>query len=292
VLLINTWTLLEHELSPSQRLFGIVVVAIIASYLVFLPHWLEEFPAQLRSWAATLIKVAANVVWLWPIVALLDIERILHLGLGILPVTLLWCLYAAVVMTAVAYGLIHRGKPDRGGGSPPAFQPQPTAGPTPPPSPADLFRLLPRSKPIDPMIHQCIESAHGEAARLGHSYIGTEHLLLGLLKGAKGSFAHVLQKLELNCEAVRMEIERMVSPAPASALTPAIPFTPRARRAIRLAGHEANAMKHSLIGVEDLLIGLLREGSGVGAQALRNLGVRLENARAEIIRESNSSSIL
>jgi hypothetical protein len=291
MLLINTCTLLEYELSTTQRLFGIIAVTIICFYLAWLPQWLEAFRGYRLSWLASLIKAATILVWLWPVVALLDTHRILRLELGILPATLIWCVYAAVVMTAVAYGLIHGAKRDRGGSPPPRFQPPPIPGPMPLSSPADPSRLLPRSRPVDPIVQQCMESACGEASRLGHCYIGTEHLLLGLLRVAQGSFANVLRKLNVNCEQVRGEIERLVCPVPAAATTPAIPLTPRARKAIRLAAREAKAMNRSLIGAEDLLVGLLREGGGVGAQALRNLGVHIQKARAEILDESRHHPI-
>jgi len=286
MLLINTWTLLEYELSTPQRLFGTIAVTIICFYLAWLPQWLEAFRGYRRSWLASPIKAATILVWLWPLVALLETQRILRLELGILPATLIWCVYAAVVMTAVAYGFIHGTKRDRGGNPPSPFQAQPIPGPTPPPSPADPSRLLPRSRPVDPIVQQCMESACSEASRLGHCYIGTEHLLLGLLRVAQGSFANVLRKLNVNCEQVRSEIERLVCPVAAPATTTAIPLTPRARKAIQLAACEAKAMNRSLIGAEDLLVGLLREGSGVGAQALRNLGVHIQKARAEILDES------
>ena len=265
MLLINTWTLLSYELSTLQRLFGIIAVTIICFYLAWLP---------------------TIVIWLWPVVALLETQRILRLELGILPATLIWCVYAAVVMTTVAYGLIHDAKRDRGGSPPPPLQPQPIPGATRPPS-VDPFRLRPRSSRVDPIVHQCMESACGEASRLGHGYIGTEHLLLGLLRVAQGSFVNVLRKLNLSCEQIRTEIERLVCPVAATATTPAIPLTPRARKAIRLAGREAKAMNRSLIVAEDLLVGLLREGGGVGAQALSNLGVHIQKARAEILDESH-----
>jgi hypothetical protein len=287
MLLINTWTLLEYELSTLQRLFGIITVSIICGYLAWLPHWLEAFRGYRLSWLERLIKAATIPVSLWPVVALLETQRILHLELGILPATLIWCVYAAVVMTAVVYAFIHGANRDRGGGPLPPFQPQPILGPKPPRSPAGPSRLLPRSKPVDPIVQQCMESACGEASRLGHCYVGTEHLLLGLLRVAQGSFANVLRKLNLNCEQVRSEIERLICPGPPVATTPAIPLTPRARKAIQLASREAKAMNRSIIGVEDLLVGLLREGSGVGAQALSNLGVQIQKARAEILEESH-----
>jgi hypothetical protein len=287
MLLINTWTLLSYELSTLQRLFGIIAVTVICAYLGWLPHWLEAFRGDRLSWLARLIKATTIVIWLWPVVALLETQRILRLELGILPATLMWCVYAAVVMTTLVYGFIPGAKRGGSGSSPSPFQPRPIPGPTRPLFPADPSRLPYRSKPVDPLVHQCMESACAEASRLGHCYVGTEHLLLGLLSVAQGSFANVLQNLNLSCERVRSEIERLVCPGPDAATTPAIPLTPRARKAIRLANREAKAMNRSLTGAEDLLVGLLREGSGVGGQALKNLGVHIQKARAEILNESH-----
>jgi ATP-dependent Clp protease ATP-binding subunit ClpC len=110
-------------------------------------------------------------------------------------------------------------------------------------------------------------------------------VLLGLLKLAKGSFANVLRTMNVDREAVRVEVERLVWPVPAQTVSAGIPLTPRAQKALRLAAREATVLKHSSIGAEHLFLGLLLEGGGVGARVLKKLGIRSEKARQEIVSE-------
>jgi ATP-dependent Clp protease ATP-binding subunit ClpC len=124
-----------------------------------------------------------------------------------------------------------------------------------------------------------LELAREEALKLGHDFVGTEHVLLGLLPTAGEALAHTLQT---NGEAVRAEIRRLISAFPGRPAICEPPLTPRARKALQLAGREARALKPSPIGTGHILLGLLLEGSGVAAIALGNLGVRLEQLRAEI----------
>ncbi|HWX18389.1 MAG TPA: Clp protease N-terminal domain-containing protein [Candidatus Binatia bacterium] len=286
VLLINTWTFLEFEISPLARALGVSAVSLICLYLAGLPYLLKSLPAAPYIRLAKANKVASNLLWLWPIWALLDAEHVVHLEIGIVPTMVLWCLYAAVALTAIAYTLNGRCLPPGDPGSPPPpFQPQPHPIPPAPPCPPDFAASLPPSKPVDPIVHQSLELACGEASRLGHDFIGTEHVLLGVLKLAKGSFANVLRNLNVDREAVRAEIERLVSPVPAHSSAAAIPLTPRARKAMQLAAREAKALDHSCISAEHIFLGLLLEGSGIAAQVLKNLGLHIGTTREEILRE-------
>jgi hypothetical protein len=286
VLLINTWTLLEFEMSRLERALGVSAVSLICLYLACLPHLLKSLPTTPYIRLAKANKVASNLLWLWPIWALLDAEHVVHLEIGIVPTMVLWCLYAAVALTAVAYSLNGRClRPGDSGSLPPPFQPQPHPIPPARPCPPDFAASLPPSKPVDPIVHQSLELACGEASRLGHDFIGTEHVLLGVLKLAKGSFANVLRNLGVDREAVRAEIERLVSPAAAHTSAAAIPFTPRARKAIQLATREAKVLNHSRISAEHIFLGLLLEGSGIAAQVLKNLGLRIGTTREEILSE-------
>ena len=285
MLLINTWTLLEYEMSPLERLFGVCAVALICMYLVGVPYLLNSLSPALSSRFAKVIKLTSSLVWVWPIWALLEAEHIVHLEIGIAPTTVLWCLDAAVVLTALAYGLKDRSLPNGGGGPPPSFQRRPQPIPPTRPCRPEFAGSLSRSQAVDPIVQESLEAACGEASRLGHDFIGTEHVLLGLLKLAKGSFANVLRTMNVDREVVRMEIERVVWPVAAQTATAAIPLTPRARKAIRLAAREATVLKHSSVGAEHLFLGLLLEGGGVGARVLKKLGIQSEKARQEIVSE-------
>ena len=114
-----------------------------------------------------------------------------------------------------------------------------------------------------------MSAASEEAARLGHDYIGTEHVLLGVLRLAHGAFERLLQGLHLEPALVRVEIERVIPAQPAQAVAGAIPYTPRARKALRLAAREAKKLRQPCIGAEHIFLGLLLEGSGVAGRVLR-----------------------
>jgi ATP-dependent Clp protease ATP-binding subunit ClpC len=126
--------------------------------------------------------------------------------------------------------------------------------------------------------------ARVEGLRLGHDFIGTEHVLLGVMRSANGALARVLQNAHIDQEAVRKEIERLVFPQSAQAANAALPFTPRARKALEFARHEAKALKQPLISADHIVVGLLLEGRGVGARPLKNLGLQAEQIRSEIFR--------
>ena len=189
VLLINTWTLLEYELTPVQRILGFSAVVAIWLYLACLPHWLKSLRDASYRRLAKVIKLASNFLWLWPIWALLEALDVVHTGMGIVPSTVLWCVYAAIAMTTVVYGLNepYPRAGDSGGspsGLPPPFQPQPIP-PTRPPPP-DFGISMPRTQMFAPVAREVLKAASEEASRLGHDFIGTEHVLLGLLRQAKG----------------------------------------------------------------------------------------------------------
>ncbi len=125
--------------------------------------------------------------------------------------------------------------------------------------------------------------AKEEARRFNHDYIGTEHILLGLIREGEGVAAAVLQKLGLNLETIRLEVEKLVQPGPATQVLGDIPFTPRSKKTLELSAEEARSLGHNYIGTEHLLLGLIREGEGVAAQALINLGLDLNKVRAEVM---------
>mgnify|MGYP001576661730 CR=1 FL=1 len=124
--------------------------------------------------------------------------------------------------------------------------------------------------------------AKEEAKRFNHDYIGTEHILLGLIREGEGVAAVVLQKMGLNLQQIRMEIEKIVKPGPSMVVSGDIPFTPTAKKVIELSSEEARSLGHNYIGTEHILLGLIREGEGVASQVLVNLGLDLNKVREEI----------
>ncbi|MDD5115691.1 MAG: ATP-dependent Clp protease ATP-binding subunit [Candidatus Omnitrophica bacterium] len=125
--------------------------------------------------------------------------------------------------------------------------------------------------------------AKEEARRFNHDYIGTEHILLGLVREGEGVAAAVLQKMDVSLENIRLEIEKLVQPGPTTQIIGDIPFTPRAKKALELAAEEARSLGHNYIGTEHLLLGLIREGEGIASQVLLNLGMDLNSVRNEVM---------
>ncbi len=129
-----------------------------------------------------------------------------------------------------------------------------------------------------------INLARQEAERLGHEFIGTEHILLGLVKEGSGVAANVLENLGVDLEKIRLEMEKYVSsPGEAISASSSLPFTPKAKKVLELVMEEARNLEHNYIGTEHLLLGVLREQDGMAAQVLMNLGVKLEDVRAELM---------
>src|SRR3989338_3279908 len=125
--------------------------------------------------------------------------------------------------------------------------------------------------------------AKEEAKRFNHDYIGTEHILLGLIREGEGVAAAVMQKLGLSSEKIRIEVEKLVQLGPSTIVSGDIPFTPKAKKVIELSMDEARNLGHNYIGTEHLLLGLIREGEGVAAQVLQNLGLDLDRVRSEVM---------
>jgi ATP-dependent Clp protease ATP-binding subunit ClpC len=130
---------------------------------------------------------------------------------------------------------------------------------------------------------RAVVQAQQEASRLNHNYIGTEHLLLGLIREGDGVAAKALESLGISLDAVRQQVEEIIGRGQ-QALSGHIPFTPRAKRVLELSLREALQLGHSYIGTEHILLGLIREGDGVAAQVLVRLGCDLNRVRQQVIR--------
>ena len=136
-----------------------------------------------------------------------------------------------------------------------------------------------------PRAQQVLALARKEADRFNHNFVGTEHLLLGLIKLGQGVAVNVLQKMGLDLETVRLEVEKQVGTGPDQKQVGNIPYTPRVKKVLNLASKEAKALAHTYVGTEHILLGLLREGEGVAARVLKNLDIDIEQTRQEILRE-------
>jgi ATP-dependent Clp protease ATP-binding subunit ClpC len=136
-----------------------------------------------------------------------------------------------------------------------------------------------------PRAQQVLALARKEADRFNHNFVGTEHLLLGLIKLGQGVAVNVLQKMGLDLETVRLEVEKQVGTGPDQKQVGNIPYTPRVKKVLSLAAKEAKSLNHTYVGTEHILLGLLREGDGVAARVLKNLDVDIEQTRQEILKE-------
>jgi len=156
-------------------------------------------------------------------------------------------------------------------------------------SKATANEALPLREPamnnFTPRAQQALALARKEADLLNHHFIGTEHVLLGLIALGQGVAVTVLAKLGLNLANVREEVEKQIASGPDEKMIDVIRYTPRVKKALALASQEAKNLKHTYVGTEHILLGLLQEGDGVAWRVLKNLGVNIEQTRLEILRE-------
>ena len=125
--------------------------------------------------------------------------------------------------------------------------------------------------------------ARQEAQRFNHEYLGTEHILLGLVQEGSGVAANVLKQLSIDLDKIRVEVEKIVKTGPSMVTMGQLPFTPKAKKVLELSLEEASNLGHNYIGTEHILLGLIKENEGIAAQVLMNLGVKLEDVREEVL---------
>lgn len=140
-----------------------------------------------------------------------------------------------------------------------------------------------------PRAQQVLTLARKEADRFSHNYVGTEHILLGLIKLGQGVAVSVLERMGLDLDSVRIEVEKEVGTGTATGSQANIPYTPRVKKVLQLADKEAKALNHSYVGTEHILLGLLREGDGVAARVLTKLNVDIQQTRNAILTEIDPS---
>ena len=151
---------------------------------------------------------------------------------------------------------------------------------------AGTFDPVPSLSTFTPGARWTLELARQEAPRLNHGFVGTEHVLLGLLALEAGVVPNVLKKMGVDREGVRRQIENWVSNFPPSKMPGPLPYTPRVEKSLRLAATEAKVSQHACVGAEHILLGLLLEGDGVAGRVLRDFGLSPETTRVEIMREA------
>jgi hypothetical protein len=149
----------------------------------------------------------------------------------------------------------------------------------------DSYFASPSSSAFTASARRTLELARLEAPRLHHDFVGTEHILLGLLTLENGTVPSVLNRMGVNPEDVRQQVEKTISPFSSEGVRVSIPYTPRVKRSLRIAAQEARACKHACISAEHIFLGLIVEGDGVAGRVLKKLGVNIRAARQEILSE-------
>jgi hypothetical protein len=145
--------------------------------------------------------------------------------------------------------------------------------------------FVPVPSTFTPGARWTLELARQEAPRFNHGFVGTEHVLLGLLALEDGVVPNVLRNLGVNRENLKLQIENWVSTFPPSKMPGRLPYTPRVKKSLRLAAKEAKVSRHPCVGAEHIFLGLLLEGDGVAGRVLRDFGLSPETTRQEIMKE-------
>src|SRR5262249_55409181 len=134
-----------------------------------------------------------------------------------------------------------------------------------------------------PLAQQTLLLARREAERLSHNYIGTEHLMLGLIALGQGVAINVLVKLGVELETIRLELVKQAQTSCFRSLSGSMPYTPRLKKVLALAAKEARSLNHNFVGTEHLLLGVLREGDGIAARILNSFGIGPDETRIEVL---------
>lgn len=137
---------------------------------------------------------------------------------------------------------------------------------------------------FSPRAQQVLALARKEADRLHHNYVGSEHLLFGLIRLGHGGAVNIINKLGTDLATIRIEMEQQVGSGPETQMVPNVPYTPRVKRVLAFAAKEAKSLDHSYVGTEHLLLGLLKEGEGIAARVLIRLGINEQAVREEMLK--------
>jgi hypothetical protein len=253
IVLAETWTLFEYEMTSAVRIFGLAVAWASAAYIGLFPYlnrncWHNLRGLEIRK---ALVFVCSCVVPLWVLYLLLSTTNLVHLPSAIIYGVVFWSVVNVCWVTGL--GLFY------------GFD-------------AESLNLW------TPGVQEAFEVAQTEAVRFHHDFIGTEHVLLGLLGVENSCVSKVLGKMGVRPETVRAEIEKIVGCFPQSHPVQAQPYTPRAKKALAIAMREAKAMRRDRVDSEHVFLGLICEGTGVAAIVLKKLGVDVWDARKEILR--------
>ena len=254
--LIEAWTFVQYEMNSLERILGISLAFCVAAYVAGLPRWHRFLSALQRPRFGAAFKAMAFLLALWPVLALLGALNVIHFEMGITFSMITWSLLPAFLATAFACDLLDEPGP-----------------------------LFPPLTDFSPVAQLALAGAREEALHLNHDFIGTEHLLLGLMRSEHDIVPKVLKRMGVTQDVLRKEIADLVGPGAVPQTNPSLPYTPRAKKALALAAGESRAMNHQRVGSGAIFLGLLLEGSGVAGMALKKLGVNAEASRKAILKE-------
>jgi hypothetical protein len=245
----------NSELLIANRALCFITILAATCYLAALPFLYRSLPNPEGRRVAIVLKSMSAFFACWPVFALLDGLRILPLHLTNSLSLLGWDGYVMCVFTMFAYFVRGIEGPDAS---------------------------TPGSYKFSETAETALNRARDEATKLHHDYVGTEHILLGVLAAESSLLADIFRKASITAEAARSQVEKIAKPAAASQAEARIEYTPRARRALQLAERESRAMNQPCLGVEHIFLGVLLENEGLAGLVLRNLGIDYGTARAEI----------
>jgi hypothetical protein len=260
MLLLSGWLLYDPDSVSFDQPVSLFVLASLAIYTVTLPLWYRLLPSPYTKWTGILLKSVTLMVAALPLVALAGAAGLPLPQLGNTGSEILWSVVIAFTATMFAYACLDL---ERGIGWGSACCPSP--------------------EQFTDLAQRAAEVAHDEAERLRHDFVGTEHVLLGVISCDSGLLSDLLRKWGIDADTIRVEIEKVVVPGRARNSARDIPYTPRAKRALGLAMEEARTMEHLFITPEHIMLGLLLEKEGVAGLVLRGLGVNAARARRDIL---------
>jgi hypothetical protein len=264
IVLINSWSLMLFDLGLGDRVLGAFAIAATALYLGALPFFHQVFSPAAYLRFLHVIKIASNLVALFPIILLLSLVHVIDLDARPIATLILWLFVAAVAVSIIVIGF---GRDNGWGGTGASGAP----GPFVPAGPSGRRAEVSIPASTELKSPHLLENARAEALRLGHDFIGTEHVLLALLKEEEG--ANLLRPWQASYESVRAEVEKIVFPQTPQNIASNPALTPRARKALGIAKREARRSHQPLVSADHILSGLLLEGTGIAAIILNKLRV-------------------
>ncbi len=254
IVVSGTWTVLGSSLGVAERIIVLALLWIIALYAGGVPYLRRLFPSMDTATARQAIKALSVPVQVWVLLAFFSSLHALPFQISATVNLILWALCGAYAASFLAILCCDAGED---------FE-------------ATIFPVSPT-----PSARLSLTLAREEARRFNHDFIGTEHVLLGLLNLEEGR--KILERLGVDCPTIRTEVARLIGRGPAHVVAHALPYTPRLRKALRLAAAAAETLKQPGMSLGHVLLGLVLEGDGAAGRVLKSLNINPEMVREAIL---------